>query len=538
MTQPYINNIPEELKALPQWVLWHIEERGGKLTKVPYTVYGERASTTNPQTWSAFESAYERLKNFQLSSHLFISWTPENSGIGFVFTADDPYCGIDLDHCLDEQERVCTAMAREVLDRFCEYGVHVEVSPSGAGLHLITRARLPDDKGIKQSGIEIYNTGRYFTVTGDLRGECDGPAIDDGQIAVNEILKTLQRSNPPVQTSSPPNDKSDPSSEPPRSWRDIHITVDPAAQPRLEKLFKLQQQKQFKAIWDQDPDRRQKDHSDSAYDMALARLAYDAGWEAQEIADLLIYRRAEQGKGKTARLDYYQRTIFKLITTEIHRAAVQQLDHADSLDPESETDREAALEMIQTITGLRILKYVQYGKSPATYGLWLHTKEGDGEAHTDFVAIASARDARHQDTWQDIAQERLGKPFDALSAKKWSNFLHCLSLIRQYEHIEEGSQTRDVIDALAQYGRTRAASEPDAAAIEECLPFYDAYRILCFNRDHFISWLMLMRLPIPSKNLISVLRGIGAQGYNQKALRLDGTYASKRYWRITLPEPT
>jgi len=36
MSAIIVENIPAELKALPQWLLWRLETRDGKPTKVPY----------------------------------------------------------------------------------------------------------------------------------------------------------------------------------------------------------------------------------------------------------------------------------------------------------------------------------------------------------------------------------------------------------------------------------------------------------------------------------------------------------------------
>ncbi len=53
-------DIPEELKSRPQWVVWKLETRDGKPTKVPYkSETGRRASVTELMTWSAFEDALE-----------------------------------------------------------------------------------------------------------------------------------------------------------------------------------------------------------------------------------------------------------------------------------------------------------------------------------------------------------------------------------------------------------------------------------------------------------------------------------------------
>jgi primase-polymerase (primpol)-like protein len=91
LVQP--ENMPAALKERHQWVNWKYElTQDGKWTKVPYiagTTY--RASSTNPQTWRTFDEAIDayRADGFD--------------GIGFVFSADDDYAGVDLDDCIDPQ---------------------------------------------------------------------------------------------------------------------------------------------------------------------------------------------------------------------------------------------------------------------------------------------------------------------------------------------------------------------------------------------------------------------------------------------------
>jgi primase-polymerase (primpol)-like protein len=83
-------------------------------------------------------------------------------GIGFVFTAGDPYVGVDLDRCRGESGELCHWAAAVVakLRSFSEY------SPSGEGIHVIAKASLPAGGRRRTPGIEIYDAGRYFTVTG------------------------------------------------------------------------------------------------------------------------------------------------------------------------------------------------------------------------------------------------------------------------------------------------------------------------------------------------------------------------------------
>jgi putative DNA primase/helicase len=85
------DGIPDELKDLKQFVGWRYEPLDRDWTKVPYTVDDQgrltHASTTNRSTWLGFDGA------------LVVATVHELDGIGFVFSPDDPYVGVDLDHC-------------------------------------------------------------------------------------------------------------------------------------------------------------------------------------------------------------------------------------------------------------------------------------------------------------------------------------------------------------------------------------------------------------------------------------------------------
>lgn len=147
--------IPDALKEPSQWVLWKKIKRGGDLTKFPFQPGGSPASTTSPRTWSDFETVRA-------------TYEPgEFDGIGFVFAEDGPFVGADLDDCFDRD--VPTTGASDVVRRLDSY---TETSPSGTGLHVICQGFIPHERnrtsdvdGMKE--IEIYDDGRYFTVTGE-----------------------------------------------------------------------------------------------------------------------------------------------------------------------------------------------------------------------------------------------------------------------------------------------------------------------------------------------------------------------------------
>jgi primase-polymerase (primpol)-like protein len=142
--------VPVELRREAQWVTWRSERRDGHLTKVPYCpVNGTRASTADRSTWATFDVA-------------MAAWRRDgHAGIGFVFSEGDPYCGVDLDDCLDDQGAP-SPEARRVVQLLDTY---TEISPSGRGLKLFLKGRLPAG-GHRRGKVEMYDRGRYFTVTG------------------------------------------------------------------------------------------------------------------------------------------------------------------------------------------------------------------------------------------------------------------------------------------------------------------------------------------------------------------------------------
>lgn len=155
-------NIPIPLRLRNHWVLWKFETRGEKKTKLPYQACGKLAESDNEETWSDFASVERR---FQKRGY---------DGIGFMFAKDGGLCGVDLDGCRDAATGVVSGWAREIILAF---GTYAEVSPTETGVKLFCVGKSPFEKGRrisvmaekacdKEPGIEIYDWGRYFAVTG------------------------------------------------------------------------------------------------------------------------------------------------------------------------------------------------------------------------------------------------------------------------------------------------------------------------------------------------------------------------------------
>lgn len=152
------------MRSLKRWVcVWED-------SKVPMKAWEkEAASSTNPDTWSDFETALESY----------------NKGFydycGFVF-AGDGYVGIDIDAGVDE-DGFMTPLAADIVSKCQSY---TERSRSGRGFHILLRGDLPFKGKNNLAGVEIYKASRYFIMTGDvlLNGE-----IIDNQSAINYVIE-------------------------------------------------------------------------------------------------------------------------------------------------------------------------------------------------------------------------------------------------------------------------------------------------------------------------------------------------------------
>lgn len=183
--EPVLDNIPDELKASKQWVNWKYEATpgGSKPKKPPYDPgSGRKIDPTDPAKWHQFDDATGAISNFD--------------GIGFVFSKDDPYCGIDLDNCRDPSTGQIEEWARKIIKAANSY---TEVSPSGCGVKIFCKGKNPASKGRKapipkdwgDSGeVEIYDQQRYFTVTGQKLPDASA-TINEAQIAIDDLYRKV-----------------------------------------------------------------------------------------------------------------------------------------------------------------------------------------------------------------------------------------------------------------------------------------------------------------------------------------------------------
>lgn len=152
------DNIPEEFKSYIQFVCWKLEQTDtGAQTKIPYNPKTNRKASVNDR--SSYCSFPEAVKG-KLSGSF--------TDIGFVITKQDPLACIDFDAVRDDDGNIIhdpevAARQLKVLGAMDSY---TEYSPSGYGLHTWVKGAVPH--GRKRAHMEIYSSGRFMTMTGNI----------------------------------------------------------------------------------------------------------------------------------------------------------------------------------------------------------------------------------------------------------------------------------------------------------------------------------------------------------------------------------
>lgn len=161
------DNIPIELIEKDNWCVFRKEwqREKNKFTKRPFNANtGQLAKANDPSTWCDFETA--------------LSVVDKYDGLGYFF--DGEHYGVDLDNIPSEIVRYQNGdyennILADFIDTLTSYA---EISPSGKGVHIICKGQLPPG-GRRKGDIEMYNTGRFFTVTGQRIGDYKHVFDDD-----------------------------------------------------------------------------------------------------------------------------------------------------------------------------------------------------------------------------------------------------------------------------------------------------------------------------------------------------------------------
>ncbi|XJS10471.1 hypothetical protein ACF3NG_10105 [Aerococcaceae bacterium WGS1372] len=183
-------SVPEELKAVNNWIVWKREptdklDKNGEVRfkKVPYSPKtDDKASPTDPNAGSDFNTALSKEIDYD--------------GLGFIFTGS-PFLGVDLDNISNEIKEFESGNENNIVGEFYnQLETYTELSPSGTGLHFIMRGELPLG-GRHKGDVEMYDTGRFFTITGDQFGDYEN--INNGTELIKPLHEKYLGSNDGVQ---------------------------------------------------------------------------------------------------------------------------------------------------------------------------------------------------------------------------------------------------------------------------------------------------------------------------------------------------
>jgi hypothetical protein len=128
------------------------------------------AKCNEPASWGTYTEAVEA---YRRGGYEGLGYELDGSGL----------TGIDLDHCIDPQNGATEPWAEEIITKMATYA---EVSPSRSGVKLLACGKLPPGRREKQwDGYEIglYDSGRFFTLTGDV--------YNGSEIAIHERTQEL-----------------------------------------------------------------------------------------------------------------------------------------------------------------------------------------------------------------------------------------------------------------------------------------------------------------------------------------------------------
>lgn len=295
-----------------RWVLFKIENRKGKTTKLPYSINGKLASSTDSATWATYaEVADMRLRDARYH------------GIGIVFTPDQNLLGIDIDHVM-EGGKIIPEFA-EIKKFVAEANTYTEVSPSGTGLHLFFALTIPLKLvANKHAPYEAYTSGRYFTVT---EKSFHKEAKDIRIITPDEALKILGKIGYPwAKEETAPAPKA------------VALSVSASDSDILKKMFKSKNGEKIKALYDGDLSQNGGDASSA--DLSLcSHLAFWTGKNAGQMESIWLSSPLGQREKTQKRKDYRDRTIGQAIRnckevyeTKFERQAREIKEQAPELD--------------------------------------------------------------------------------------------------------------------------------------------------------------------------------------------------------------
>lgn len=396
-----MQQLPEALAPLAayrQFILWTTADRKGKLVKLPVDYRNARTSNAHDSAiWLDAATAIATAEQYG-----------PGYGVGFVFTANDPFYFFDVDDCVVDGD--WSQISKDLMARFS--GAAVEVSQSGKGLHIIGTGSptLPPDSrrkkakcpltGEKKGLFDLYTEERFVALTGRSIIGSAGAIADQSQLdyVVEYWLKkdgagSQEWTNEPVAEWSGPED-------------DDELISKALASQSAAGVFGGKST--FAALWEGDEDILAQSYPDdqgrrtydgSSADAALAQhLAFWTGNNCERILSLMW--QSGLVRDKWHREDYLVRTITRAASLQESFYAGGKLNTeglaiADKLGaPKLRSNSEAQLnyannvraEKLQQASGEEAQRLCSSNGANASAKFWLDNQD---KTPTELVAMVT-----------------------------------------------------------------------------------------------------------------------------------------------------
>ncbi len=295
------NNVPTEMKALPQWCVFKTYSEDGKKKKVNLDVAtGKWAKVNDPTTWTTFDKAIEYARQNGCEGVTFV--LTENSGIKCV----------DLDHCISKDvdgklTKISDAAQKIVASAKDTYA---EKSTSGTGIHIFFKgdvgnlnnriAAVPGSEPVEGSkeDVEYYSTGKFISMTGNcyaLDGKKDLSTYTPDSEFASELKSRLGERKIQQQTA--------------QSQRNIKQSDRLSDDEVISMLRRSKSGSEFDRLWGGED--VCGDHSKSDYRL-VSMLAFGCSNDSDQVKRLFVQSglyRAEKGD------KYVDRTVNKVVSS-------------------------------------------------------------------------------------------------------------------------------------------------------------------------------------------------------------------------------
>ena len=151
------DNIPQELKNLPQWSVYktYLDKDTHKTKKIIISPTTSKFAHCNDSTtWTDFETA--------------TTYAQKYNYVGLTFALTKDILFVDLDNAIDFDNQTISPKSQQILSQLPN--TYTEKSISGKGIHILCKGNLPTDCYHRndKDGIEIYDTNRFICMTGNL----------------------------------------------------------------------------------------------------------------------------------------------------------------------------------------------------------------------------------------------------------------------------------------------------------------------------------------------------------------------------------